>query len=215
MRIQSLFAYSPVEEMLKLAMNYVAFSRLEGDYFEFGVFEGRSFITAYHLAQAYGLNSMNFYAFDSFQGLPEIEGIDAEGFRHFKKGEFASKLDRFVENISKNAIDLSKVKVIPGWYEDVLNDETKDTLPTTRAAIIYVDCDLYKSARAVLNFITDYVQEGTIIMFDDWFCFRGNPDRGEQRAFREWLEENSSIGAIEYQRFDWQGNSFIIQRSSS
>ena len=29
-----------------------------------------------------------------------------------------------------------------------------------------------------------------MIVFDDWWIYRGHPDRGEPRAFREWVEEN-------------------------
>lgn len=215
MRFESLLSYSPVERMLKTAMKYVEQSSLQGDYLEFGVFEGHAFSMAFHLAQAYGLNSMKFYAFDSFQGLPAIEGVDADGFKHFKEGSFQCKLPKFTDNLSKKRVDLSKVTITPGWYDEVLNSETKRTLQTKQAAVIYIDCDLYESTLAVLDFITDYVQEGTVLMFDDWFCFRGNPQRGEQRAFREWLARNPSITAVEYHKFDWQGNSFLLQRSGA
>ena len=80
-----------------------------------------------------------------------------------------------------------------------------------KAALIWVDCDLYESTVPVLNFITDYVQDGTIIVFDDWFSFKGNLNMGEQRAFREWLKKNPSIRATEFHRFA-TGNSFILHR---
>jgi O-methyltransferase len=55
------------------------------------------------------------------------------------------------------------------------------------------------------------LQTGTVIAFDDWFCFKGDPGKGEQRAFREWLEKNSAFDAIEFHKFGWSGNSFIIR----
>jgi len=206
----ALFDYTCTEEIFKEVMRFIAFSKLEGDYLEFGVCEGKSFIAAFRFAQMSRLKLMKFYAFDSFQGLPEITGVDVDRFRQFSEGEYSCSVDEFKKNISKNGVDLNKVKIIPGWYDEVLNEETKKKLPIKKAAVIMIDCDLYKSTVPVLNFITDYVQDGTIILFDDWFCFRGDPNRGEQKAFREWLKKNPSIKAIEYHKYCSHGNSFII-----
>lgn len=41
-----------------------------------------------------------------------------------------------------------------------------------------------------LEFVTDLLVDGTILIFDDWFLFRGRSDRGEQRAFAEWKERH-------------------------
>jgi hypothetical protein len=30
------------------------------------------------------------------------------------------------------------------------------------------------------------LQPGTIIIFDDWNCFYGDPDRGQKKAFNEF-----------------------------
>src|SRR2546423_1376775 len=82
MALRNLFSYTPREWMLKTALDFAAYSRLEGDYLEFGVFRGDHFSAAFHLAQTAGLPAMRFYAFDSFAGLPAIAGHDAAGFRH-------------------------------------------------------------------------------------------------------------------------------------
>lgn len=55
---------------------------------------------------------------------------------------------------------------------------------------------------------------GTIIMLDDWFCFRGNPNKGEQKAFREWLENNPLITATEFHKYCTESISFIIHRQN-
>jgi len=61
-----------------------------------------------------------------------------------------------------------------------------------------------------MNFVTVYLQDGTVLIFDDWFCFRGNPNKGEQKAFREWLERHHSIKVTQFHKFGWGGNSFIV-----
>ena len=204
--------YTPREEMMKLAMEFATHSRLAGDYLEFGVNRGDSFVSAYYFAQRSGLTSMNFYAFDSFQGLPEIKGIDGEGFAHFREGTFACDMEEFRRIISRKGVDLNRATLVPGWYDKVLNEETKGKLPLKAAAVVWVDCDLYESTVPVLDFITDYLQNGTILIFDDWFSFRGDPNRGERKAFTEWLNKNPSIKVTEFHKFDWKGNSFIIHR---
>ncbi len=182
---------------------------IEGDYLEFGVANGTSFIFAYQAAQKFNLKSMRFYAFDSFQGLPEIRNIDAE-VKNFKEGMFNVAESEFLKRLKKDNVDLSKVQTIHGWFNETLTNETKMNLLIKKASVIMVDCDLYESTVPVLDFIVDYLQDGTIIVFDDWFCFRGNPNRGEQRAFREWLKRNPSIKVSEFHKYGAEGNSFIV-----
>lgn len=207
--IVNLLQYSPREQMLKTAMEFVSISEVNGDYLEFGSYGGHSFTIAFHFGKH---RKMNFYAFDSFEGLPEITGIDAEGYKPFEKGEYACGLQKFKESISKKGVDLERVRIIPGWYKDTLNEESKEKLGIKSAAVVWIDCDLYDSATQALNFVTDYLVDGTILIFDDWFCFKGDPNRGEQRAFDEWLKRNPTIKAIEFHKFGWHGNSFIINR---
>lgn len=211
MGFQGIFTYFAPETMMQVAIDMIArVYELEGDYLEFGVYVGRSFTSAFHLAQSRNLKSMRFYAFDSFEGLPNITGKDKNDSCPYSKGQYSCDVKQFKKNLSANGIDLNKVSIIPGWFDDVLNKETKKKLPIKKAALIWVDCDLYESTVPVLNFITDYVQDGTIIVFDDWFSFKGNLNMGEQRAFREWLKKNPSIRATEFHRFA-TGNSFFIE----
>ncbi|MDQ4144930.1 MAG: class I SAM-dependent methyltransferase [Actinomycetota bacterium] len=212
MELQQLLGYIPQESVLSTAMDFAKWSQLEGDYLEFGVYSGTRLSSAFHLARRNGLRDMRFYAFDSFQGLPEIRGVDAQGFQQFRQGEYACDLGTFRSRLGSMHVDLAKVEIVVGWYDDVLNDDAKQRLPLKAASIIWVDCDLYESTVSVLAFVEDYIQDGTVLIFDDWFCFRGDPDRGEQRAFREWLERNPHITASEFHKFGWHGNSFILHR---
>jgi len=154
---------------------------------------------------------MRFYAFDLFEGLPKIKGLDNDGFCPYDKGQYSCSVNKFKKIIARKGVDLNKVEIIPGWYAKVLNEKLKKKLPIKKASIIWIDCDLYESTVPVLNFITDYIQDGTILIFDDWFSFRGDPNRGEQKAFKEWLKKNPSIKATEFHKFSC-GNSFILHR---
>lgn len=209
--MQGLFNYSPEEEILRLIMKYVAFSRLKGDYIEFGVYRGDSFISAFHFARMNFLTNMKFYAFDSFQGLPEIKGIDIDSDdTQFYRGEFTCGLDQFKKILKRNNVDSKKVHIVQGWYHEVLNNATQLKIPLKHAAVVWIDCDLYESTMPVLDFISDYLQDGSILVFHDWFCFKASPNRGEQRALTEWLARSEELSVSEFHTFGWNGKSFIV-----
>jgi O-methyltransferase len=37
-----------------------------------------------------------------------------------------------------------------------------------------------------------------VIVFDDWFCFYGDPDRGERRAWAEFCQANPDLRFLNY-----------------
>jgi len=199
--------------MLSTALDFAKWSRLEGDYLEFGVWQGTTFTSAYFMAQQRCLSAMRFYAFDSFQGLPETSET-SEASAEFRPGDYSCTRADFEGGLRRAHVPLDRVEIVPGWFDETLTGQVKDSLPLKRAAIAWVDCDLYESTLPVLGFLTDYVQDGTILIFDDWFCFRGNPERGEQRAFTEWLGDNPEIRASHFHNFGWHGASFILSRGS-
>lgn len=208
---QNIFKYNRKEIMLQNVMDYVRLSKLKGDYLEFGVYRGDNFISAYHFARWKKID-IDFYAFDSFSGLPEIKGVDKDSY--FKERQYSCSLDKFKRNLRRKGVKLDKVNITVGWFDKVLNKEKKKELPIKKASIIWVDCDLYESTTPILDFITDYIQDGTIIVFDDWFCFKGDKNKGEQKAFNEWLKKNPSLEATEFHKFGCMGNSFIINTKS-
>ena len=80
-----------------------------------------------------------------------------------------------------------------------------------QVAIAWVDCDLYASTVPVLDFLTDRLAQGAILLFDDWFCFKGDPTVGEAKACAEWLERNPGITLIPWRQFNWAGQAFIVR----
>ena len=173
-------------EHFEKVFEQIAPTGFQGDYLEFGVYQGRMFIVATELAKKYGLNQMRFFAFDSFQGLPVDEG------KAFQAGRYTCSRDMFTDNIRRVGVDMRRVKIVEGLYDDSLHDGVKRDHNLESAAIVFVDCDLYYSAKSVLEFLDGVLHPGSIIIFDDWFSFDESgeelsPDQyGEQKAFREW-----------------------------
>lgn len=196
--------------MLKTALRYILLSKLEGDYLEFGVFRGETLAAAFHLAARNKLKTMRFLGFDSFEGLPEPQGIDKAGTYQFESGEYRCDLSSVTSNLARQGVDLERVKFIPGWFNESLTENTRAQIQLRTAALVWVDCDLYESTVPVLEFILPHLQDGTVLVFDDWYCFRGRGDMGEQRALSEWLSRNPHISVQQYHRFGWHGNSFIV-----
>jgi hypothetical protein len=202
--------FSESARMLELAFSYVLGERIEGDYAEFGVFEGSAFLAGWHAARRRGLAGRRFHAFDSFQGLPEISPLDSDGA--FRKGEFGASRKRFEENLRRGGVDLSRVTVTEGMFDATLTPARRAELGLEKIAVAFVDCDLYASAVPVLGFLTDLLVDGAVLIFDDWYCFKGKPDRGEQRACAEWLAANPDLRLVEYHKFHWAGQSFLVHR---
>ena len=200
------------EQFYEKVMRFINNMEIEGDYLEFGVYLGGTFKIAYNFAKQFKLQSMNFYAFDSFEGLPPKKGSIGDDDRYFPEGDFCCDINDFRTNLRNARVDMNRVRIIPGWFDEILNDKIKKKIPLKKAAVIMIDCDLYESTIPVLRFVEDYIQDGTIIIFDDWFCYRGNPNKGEQRAFREWLEENPSLQVSQYQKYGAESNSFLIHK---
>jgi O-methyltransferase len=215
--------------MLDSAIGLKMINNVEGDYVEFGVFKGDRLIQAYetanfitsrirsgadpYLAKASTkpLEDMRFFGFDSFEGLPKANKVDvAEGQEEWiGQGGFAATLDEVTRLMPKKGIESGRIKLIKGWFNETCTPKTKQELGLKAAALVYVDCDYYESAVPALEFVTDLLVDGSIVIFDDWWLFKGRSDRGEQRAFAEW-QEKYKIQAREFMR--GTGMSFIINR---
>jgi len=198
--------------MLERAMDFVRHNTVQGDYYEFGVYAGTTFQYAYHAAQARGLKNMRFHAFDSFEGFSEPKGHDDIG--HVVKGGRFCSLQQFVKNIRKAGVPLSQFTTTKGWFADTLENEGgKETdlkLSNSKIAAVWLDADLYEPTISALNFLTPRLQDGTVMLLDNWFLFKGHPERGERRALAEWLKIHPEITLTPFYHFSWHGTSFIV-----
>jgi hypothetical protein len=176
------------------ATEYLTGALIEGDYCEFGVYKGTTFGYVYKWT-SHLFPKLRYYAFDSFEGLPELKGIDNKnGYRsNFSKGEYSCSVEDFLLNIKEQNVDLNKVIATKGWFCDTLNSKTATNIGLKKIAFAWIDCDIYESAVPVLNFITPFIDSGSLIIFDDWTSYKNLSDFGEQRACKEWLLGNPKI----------------------
>ena len=162
---------------------------IEGYYFEFGSHGAHTIRLAFEIF--HHLFDWTYVAFDSFEGLPEISTIDQQQI--WQKGKLKTSEDDFIRVVTRHGMPKEKLITINGFYKDSLNGETRSKLLPQKAAVVYVDCDLYESTVPVLRFCKDFLQRGTILVFDDWNCFHGDPARGERLAFGEFRRDNPTL----------------------
>ena len=157
---------------------------IKGYYFEFGCHEANTMRTVWDISRY--LFNWTYVAFDSFEGLPEIQNIDQQEI--WEKGKLATGEEKFRSVCLNHGIPANRLITVKGFYDKSLTESVKNNLKPGFACVIYVDCDLYHSTVPVLEFAKDFLQPGTVIVFDDWNCFLADSEKGERRAWREFRD---------------------------
>src|SRR3954471_2230466 len=103
-------------------MNYLKISGSGGVvppvYFEFGCHSGRTFSAAVRAARFLGLEKAEFFAFDSFEGLPPTD-VKEDGA--FITGTFATSRADFVRIVERDGgLKLDDQHVTQGFYNNSL-----------------------------------------------------------------------------------------------
>lgn len=195
--------------MISLAFEFMAGNVMQGDYFEFGCWGGRTFRMAYAHHKALFDGKMHFWLFDSFRGLPALNPAD----RHpkWQEGDYCTPREDFERIAAEAGIPPDRYTIVEGFYQDTLTPaRAAELVASTRAGVVYIDCDLFESTALALEFVRPLLQQGTVLCFDDYYCFNGRPDKGEQRAIAEFLARHSEIAFVDYFHFGWHGRSFLV-----
>lgn len=189
---------------------------LGGDYAEFGVFSGRSMIRAWHYMQAVrpgGPGRM--FAFDSFQGLPDLEAADRVRYADFAAGAYACSEEDFRRNLESFGIPRDKVVTVPGWFDDTCNPDTAARIGLGKLAVVHIDCDILSATLTVLRFVADHLEDGAIVVFDDYGSYRAHPQLGQRGALARWRAERPDL-LVEPVRVEAAGSaSFSVHRRLS
>jgi hypothetical protein len=98
--------------------DFLTDNRVHGDYFEFGCHRCRTFRMALTEARRHNLASMQFHAFDSFEGLPEPTSDTSVEI--WKRGALTTSEQAFLEMVKAHGIYVDRVKTIKGYYSESL-----------------------------------------------------------------------------------------------
>lgn len=191
-------------------LDFIKDNRVVGNYLEFGCHRARTFRMALTEARRHDLTRMKFFAFDSFEGLPQATSNPAlETWKH--AGALKTSEQAFLEIIKNHKIYTDRVETIKGFYEDTLTQELQRKFldQEDKIALACIDCDLYESAVPVFRFIEPLLQEGAVIYIDDLFAgYKGSPAKGVARAFLEF-QKTSRFKFAPHLNIGWWGRSYI------
>ena len=185
----------------------------DGDYCEFGIFKGYAFLHAQRTAAQHQLESMRFFGFDSFAGLPPIKAADLTKNDEFYEGQYACSKEHVVANLSSadGGVDWDRTFLVEGYFDRSLTPQLKRDHDLKAVAVALIDCDLYASTVNVLTFLDGLLLDGSVLMFDDWNCFDRDDERGQRRAFGDFLGAHAEWTAEESFAYgDW-GQVFVLR----
>ncbi|MBN9495473.1 MAG: class I SAM-dependent methyltransferase [Alphaproteobacteria bacterium] len=136
----------------------------EGLCAEFGVWNGASIN---HFARR--LRGRAIFGFDSFEGLQEDWAGAGCPQGTFDRGGVLPQVE-------------SNVTLVKGWFDKTIPGFLAAT--PGPMAFVHIDCDTYPAASVALNLIAERIRPGTIIVFDEYFGYRGWR-QGEHKAWQE------------------------------
>lgn len=164
-RMPDAVGFETQKDVTEYALKQVS---VKGHYLEFGVFTGG---TIRFMAKRVGGTVI--HGFDSFEGLPEDWG----GFQLGKSAfDVGGRLPRVPEN----------VKLYRGWFNQSLPPWCAEN--PGPIAFMHIDCDLYSSTKIIFDLLGERLQQGTIILFDEYFNY-ANWRNHEFKAFQELVSE--------------------------
>jgi hypothetical protein len=132
-------------------------AEIDGDILEFGVAGGDSLRELNRLCPG-----RRCFGFDSFEGLPE-------DWWTRPKGAFRSDPPRF---------DDANVSLVPGLFDETVPQFLEDWRGA--AALVHIDCDLYRSTLTSLGAVLPACRPGTVVLFDEYYNY-------PEFASHEWL----------------------------
>lgn len=109
-----------------------------GYYMEFGCHSGTTMRLAWKHFR--WLIDLQYVAFDSFEGLPQIGALDRMAI--WSPGRLKTAEQDFIDIVTASGLPKERLRTVKGYYEKSLTPELAESLLPKTAAVIYVDCDL-------------------------------------------------------------------------
>jgi hypothetical protein len=184
-------------EMYKQIIN------IHGSILEFGVYKGCGAFAWQHFAsiiEPYNINR-KIYAFDTFEGFPEISEKDPDFYRKNDLNDAS-----YQEMVQLVAIHQENMPLSHISHMTFIKGDICQTLPSFLeenpqliAALVYVDVDIYKPTKTILQCLLKRIPKGGIIAFDELNDIKA---KGETVALLEELD----ISKYEIKRNSFDSN---------
>jgi len=187
---------------LHRAWGHIFTNHIYGDYVEFGVYQGSSFVESYNqyetferwlqgqlaspeawrrrVAQRYSGHKVHFHGLDTFSGMPK----NSEDNATFAEGTYVSSYVKVMEKCLGAGMPANSFSLYQGMFSETAPSLSERL--SSKIAIINIDCDIYGSTVDALTAIRDRLQLGCVLMFDDYNAYCADNSQGERRAFHEF-----------------------------
>lgn len=178
-----------------------------GDYLEFGVSRGTSMACVYQAMRDLEVR-MRLIGFDSFEGMP-----GEAAWQGWHPGQYSSTITATRRYLRRHGVPASEVELVKGWFDDTLTDDTRRRFGIGVASLIMIDCDIYTSSKAALDFCAPHIDDRSVIMFDDW----GYREKavGQREAFEEFLAEHPDLTAEPLPSYLDEARVFMVSRTTA
>ncbi|EPA05311.1 class I SAM-dependent methyltransferase [Candidatus Nitrosarchaeum limnium] len=160
---------------------------LKGDVLELGTHKGGSTILFAKYLQNIN-DPRKIYAVDWFKGLPYSDEFGNTDEKKKAKGRLNDTSKEFVESKFKQFNVDDKIIVVDGLFEETLYEKLNDKV----FSFVFIDCDLYKSAKFALEYIDNHLEKDGIVFLHDYSNFLNRPkyDWGIIKATDEYVREH-------------------------
>jgi len=173
-------SYGQIEELVR------ACGEVQGDFAEFGVWQGETFLPLAEAAQAFGKRA---HAVDSFQGCgePGPNDYEPDGSCEYPAGALSTGGSQAFRDLVR-PLD-GTVEVWEGWIPAIL----AEMVGQVRAlAFVHVDLDQYGPTLWTLRWCWPRMSPGGILCCHDWFPEYRRLAAG---AIRDWILADGMVPA--------------------
>ncbi len=200
-------------------------NHLFGDYVEFGVYHGDSFLESIKQFKQFkkwlenqknssetwrvqvAINSplnqaVYFHGLDTFEGMPKN---DEKNFIFHEKS-YLSSHEKVLGRIRK--VNFKNFFLYKGKFNES-EKEILENFKDRKISIANIDCDIYSSTVDSFKIIENFLQIGSIILLDDYNAFNADNLKGQRKALHEYKKKTKWI--IEpFFSYMYSGQSFIV-----
>ncbi len=171
---------------LKLCREY---SSEGGAVVECGVWKGGMLAG---IAEVLGDKKYVYYAYDSFEGLPDVKEIDGRKALEWQKNTsspiYYDNCRAEQESVEGLLSALGvEYKAIKGWFDQTVGSNP----PGEAVTVLRLDGDWYESTMVCLENLYPLVKEGGLVIIDDYFAWDGC-----SRALHDYLSRIRSTSRI-------------------
>jgi hypothetical protein len=172
---------------------------LDGNIIELGSYKcGTTIMLAKFLEQI--KSKKKIFACDTFDGMPEddefVEETIAAGLFGDTSFDFVSKqIQRF--GVQKN------IELIKGKFQDVFDEKLKNE----KFSLVFMDCDIYSSAKYSIEFSYPKLADKGFMIFHDYSIGKSRDSEwGETKAVDDFLKDKIETVVIDSIPFIQKGN---------